>query len=830
MEPSHSRKRRKDNASATQGDVKRLKTETKGENVSHCSHRLHTPRISVLRDHQQPMTQDELMELLHFAALGKAGGIGQPSWCRLHHQRKVKAVNVVVVEGLTQSHFYKHYLTLQHLRTHYSTRVSFTPPSNNLTSEIFSREVHEWDGSPGSQTEQESRPLHKVPNWHPVISKFGTKRRGPTAYVLTQEEMIKKRYPVKGMPGFEDFVCTDSDACVSDSSPLYGLDCEMCLTERGNELARVSLVDSDGKCMLDELVKPQNRIINYLTRFSGITAAMLQPITTTLREVQVKLRKLLPRDAVLVGHSIDNDLIALKLNHPHVIDTSLLYRKEFGQKFKLKVLAETVLQRQIQTADRRGHNPTEDAVAALELAQYFVKTGPLQVVERHLEELWGGYTVDLNESNLCGVAPTLSNRFADRLQKHGRSIAYLGKRGDVELDLSHQQWHNSDKELLASFRRQTTFPFFSVLRLSSVLDQVNNSSSHQERHYQRVCGSLRDARMVFAGPFSAGFSEKDVSRLFRCCGPVQKVKMLKTVARIHAEIEFELLEGALLALKTLNGLKVQGQTIKVQRPVNESMLDLDLTLDALMGDKINTNQLYAVKFNPHMTNCIQISAKSSLDATFVHHAKVNGLKLDACIPGLPHGVEESSVAKQRRPTSSKLTEEMLRETFGIFGKVERIVLPTKPGKRARYACIKFDSSEAVCAALNASEDLWKEKYVICPSLTPPHLHSWVTATTATTPKDSEGEAVNGETLMHTSPQDQDMEDVMRRLDHRLGKLFRSLPECTLSVVVLQTSTRSHLPGLCLIEVKQDLLEPATPFTLGTSANGTPARTSQSNGT
>lgn len=48
----------------------------------------------------------------------------------------------------------------------------------------------------------------------------------------------------------------------------------------------------------------------------------------------------------------------------------------------------------------------------------------------------------------------------------------------------------------------------------------------------QVCGSLREACVVFAGPFSAGFSEKDVSRLFRCCGPVQKVKMLKSMARV----------------------------------------------------------------------------------------------------------------------------------------------------------------------------------------------------------------------------------------------------------------------------------------------------------
>lgn len=35
-------------------------------------------------------------------------------------------------------------------------------------------------------------------NHHPVIAKFGTQRSGLTVYVLSQEEMIKKNYPVKG--------------------------------------------------------------------------------------------------------------------------------------------------------------------------------------------------------------------------------------------------------------------------------------------------------------------------------------------------------------------------------------------------------------------------------------------------------------------------------------------------------------------------------------------------------------------------------------------------------------------------------------------------------
>ncbi|XP_070780888.1 RNA exonuclease 5-like [Enoplosus armatus] len=793
------RKKRKNLTPTAQEEAKRLKAVQEGEEALECGRSSRSPRISVPLDRlQQPITLNELTELLHYAALGKTVGIKQPSWCRLLHQKRIKAVNVVVVEGVTQSHFYKHYLTLRHLRTNYTTRVTFTPSSStDLASGIFSSEVPESDGPSLSQRHNESRELHKALMTHPVITKFGTQRRGLTAYVLTQEEMIKRHYPVKGMPGFEDFLCTDCVDCVTDNSPLYGLDCEMCLTEKGYELARVSLVDSDGNCVLDDLVKPQNRILNYLTRFSGITAAMLRPITTTLRDVQVKLRTLLPSDAVLVGHSINNDLMSLKLIHQHVIDTSLLYRREFGQRFKLKVLAETVLKRQIQTEEKKGHSPIEDAVAALDLAQYFIKTGPRQVVELHLEELWG-YTI-VEESTDCAPGPTPSHRFADILQTLGRSVTFLGKRSDVALDLSSQLWHNSDKEVSASFRRQTKCPFLSVLQFSSFSDHLKRFSPHHERQYQRVCANLRDMCVVFAGPFPAGFSEREVRRLFRCCGPVRKIKMLNTTVRVHAEVEFELLEGAMLALKTLNGRNVHGQSIKVQRPVYESMLDLDLTLDALMGDSLNTSHLYAVKLKPSTeTECTQISAK------------VNGHTLDAKCSGITpvtaaNGFPPAKVnGKRLQPTTtkSKLSEETVRETFGHFGTVERVVLPAKPGKLSRHAHIKFESSEGKHAALSSTEELRKENYLVCPSLTPPHLPSWVAVTTPiTTVEAAEDEE---RTHMHATAQDHEMDLMMRKLDRRLRKLFRSLPDGTLSVAVLLGHTSAHglLPGLCLMEVKQ----------------------------
>lgn len=403
---NHGRKRRRTLSSAHQ-EAKRLRPESAGGEELLCKRSSGPPRVSVPPDRlQQPVTVTELTELLHYAALGKTGGVPQPSWCRLCRHRKVRGVSVTLVEGLTQTHFYQHFLRLRRLRTNYSTRVTFTPPPRNTASEIFRSEVPIATRPPAPSPESR---LQQVVDSHPVVTAFGKQRRGLTAYVLSKEDMIRRHYPVKGLPGFEDFVSTDSSDSVTDHSPLFGLDCEMCLTVKGHELSRVSLVDSRGTCLLDKLVKPQNKIIDYLTRFSGITAAMLKPVRTVLRDIQTKLRTLLPRDAVLVGHSINNDLSALKIIHPHLIDTSLLYRRDQGRRFKLKVLANTVLRRQIQTEQQKGHDSVEDALAALELAQFFIHTGPEQVVQLHLQSLWG---FPAEESADRPPASTVSLRFS----------------------------------------------------------------------------------------------------------------------------------------------------------------------------------------------------------------------------------------------------------------------------------------------------------------------------------------------------------------------------------------------------------------------------------
>ncbi|KAF9106330.1 hypothetical protein BGX27_009205 [Mortierella sp. AM989] len=197
-------------------------------------------------------------------------------------------------------------------------------------------------------------------------------------FMMTLEELRESKFPIPryldtNAPELpEDWLETPKLKKTSLTPPpksVIAMDCEMCRTEAGAELTRVTLIDHNGITILDELVQPDHKILDYLTQYSGMTAARLEGVTTRLADVQKKVKKLVDYNTILVGHSLENDMNVLKLAHPFIIDTSLIYHHTRGPPYRpgLKWLAQKWLQRHIQANVERGHDSAEDALACMDL-------------------------------------------------------------------------------------------------------------------------------------------------------------------------------------------------------------------------------------------------------------------------------------------------------------------------------------------------------------------------------------------------------------------------------------------------------------------------------
>jgi RNA exonuclease 1 len=79
-------------------------------------------------------------------------------------------------------------------------------------------------------------------------------------------------------------------------------------------LARVSIIDYDFNVLMDEFVMPQREILDYNTKWSGITEQILRGVNTTLADIQLRLREIIDSDTIIVGHSLENDLHALQVD------------------------------------------------------------------------------------------------------------------------------------------------------------------------------------------------------------------------------------------------------------------------------------------------------------------------------------------------------------------------------------------------------------------------------------------------------------------------------------------------------------------------------------
>lgn len=158
-------------------------------------------------------------------------------------------------------------------------------------------------------------------------------------------------------------------------SKCVAIDCEMVGTgPRGcvSELARCSVVSYHGDVLYDKYIRPEMPIVDYRTRWSGVTRQHMRR-AIPFQVAQKEILKLL-KGKVVVGHALHNDFQALKYVHPRsqTRDTtcvpSLLGQPGLHTRARvsLKDLALELLHKRIQVG-QHGHSSVEDAATAMEL-------------------------------------------------------------------------------------------------------------------------------------------------------------------------------------------------------------------------------------------------------------------------------------------------------------------------------------------------------------------------------------------------------------------------------------------------------------------------------
>ncbi|KUI62669.1 RNA exonuclease 3 [Cytospora mali] len=175
-------------------------------------------------------------------------------------------------------------------------------------------------------------------------------------------------------------------------------DCEMGYTVYGMELIRLTATSwPDGAGLIDVLVQPFGEILDLNSQYSGVWPEDLARGVSWTKgwkapEQKPGERKILQKvsspevardlffslispDTILIGHGLENDLNAMRMVHPKLVDTILLYPHKRGLPIRnsLRILMEVHLNRRIQIETGEGHDSAEDARAAGDLARLKVQ-------------------------------------------------------------------------------------------------------------------------------------------------------------------------------------------------------------------------------------------------------------------------------------------------------------------------------------------------------------------------------------------------------------------------------------------------------------------------
>lgn len=220
---------------------------------------------------------------------------------------------------------------------------------------------------------------------------------GTSSGCTKAETHVYKVTEVKRLAAVLQFERTPRQA---DKGPLPPVcfDCEMGYTTLGLELIRLTAITwPERKKVVDVLVRPMGEILDLNTRYSGVRPehfanavpydsdwaragsppdGSVLPIVESPAAARVLLFEHLQPETPVIGHAIDNDLIACRIIHPTIVDTVFLYPHPAGlpYRFGLRALTKKYLDRHIQTGGgAHGHDSMEDARATGDLVRVKVR-------------------------------------------------------------------------------------------------------------------------------------------------------------------------------------------------------------------------------------------------------------------------------------------------------------------------------------------------------------------------------------------------------------------------------------------------------------------------
>jgi DNA polymerase III epsilon subunit-like protein len=162
------------------------------------------------------------------------------------------------------------------------------------------------------------------------------------------------------------------------------LDCEMAGVQGGSsELILVCMVDFlSGEPLVNKLVEPTERVIDWRTRYSGVTPKAMATATAhgdTLqgwRAARAALWQYIDADTILVGQSLQHDLDVLRMIHIRIVDAGIAAQNAVNsslhRQWGLKTLCRELLDIEIQ-GGKKGHDCMEDTLAAREVVSRYIQ-------------------------------------------------------------------------------------------------------------------------------------------------------------------------------------------------------------------------------------------------------------------------------------------------------------------------------------------------------------------------------------------------------------------------------------------------------------------------